>query len=377
MKSCKVVVIGGLHHNTLGVIRSLGENQLLTIDMDVLIVGENLPAKNMISVSRYVKKVHYVCSDADIVRWLLELSRDANIRTIICCSDGSAEVVMQNKVLLEKYYKIPSVKLNIEALMEKSTQDIIAEKCGLHTPDSQVYTSTEDINWEVFPCIIKPLKSATGAGKSDIHISNDKKTLQKAMLDIKAPKVQIQQYIIKKMEFQLIGCSLDAGEIIIIPGYTDLIRQPKNTNTGYLEYVPISELNVDMLAVQEFIKTIGYSGLFSVEFIRGVDGNDYFLEINMRNDGNAYCVQSAGVNLPLIWCYYQNFGELPNVPLSFSKSIKFIPDLNDLKVSLGQVGIITWIRDFLGADSHSVYNKRDLMPFVYELMRPLKNILHI
>ena len=40
-------------------------------------------------------------------------------------------------------------------------------------------------------------------------------------------------------------------------------------------------------------------------FVRDNEGNDYFLEINMRNDGNAYCVTSAGVNLPYIWCYYQ------------------------------------------------------------------------
>ena len=56
--------------------------------------------------------------------------------------------------------------------------------------------------------------------------------------------------------------------------------------------------------VEKFIREIGYKGLFSVEFIRDAVGNDYFLEINMRNDGNAYCVQCAGVNLPNIWYKY-------------------------------------------------------------------------
>ncbi len=48
--------------------------------------------------------------------------------------------------------------------------------------------------------------------------------------------MQIQEYIEKKMEFQLIGCSLEKGEKIIIPGFTQIIRQPDNTNTGYLRY---------------------------------------------------------------------------------------------------------------------------------------------
>ena len=53
------------------------------------------------------------------------------------------------------------------------------------------------------------------------------------------------------MEFQLIGCSLDGGETIIIPGYTRILRQPRNTNTGYLEYSPIEGLDYDSEAVHE------------------------------------------------------------------------------------------------------------------------------
>ena len=52
------------------------------------------------------------------------------------------------------------------------------------------------------------------------------------------------------MELQLIGCSLNAGEKIIIPGFTKLIRQPKNTNTGYLLYSPIDQLDFDREAVK-------------------------------------------------------------------------------------------------------------------------------
>lgn len=92
----------------------------------------------------------------------------------------------------------------------------------------------------------------------------------------------------------------------------------------------------------------------------------------MRNDGNAYCVKSAGVNLPFIWCYYSVFGQLPDLPLSFDKTIRFIPDFNDLKVALSQGHGMTWLSDFVKAGSHSIYNGRDIKPFLVELVQQVK-----
>lgn len=49
------VIIGGLHQNTLGVVRSLGETGQVSIK--VLLVGKGIKKNNIISKSRYVKKV--------------------------------------------------------------------------------------------------------------------------------------------------------------------------------------------------------------------------------------------------------------------------------------------------------------------------------
>lgn len=213
------------------------------------------------------------------------------------------------------------------------------------------------------------------AGKSDIYVINSKGELDEVLKTIQSDRIQIQRYIDKDIEFQLIGCSLDAGQTIIIPGFTNIIRQPKTTNTGYLLYSPIEQLQFDMESVEKFIRTIGYSGLFSVEFIRAEDGKDYFLEINMRNDGNAYCVESAGVNLPYIWTYYQTYGELPDVPLSFTEPIYFIPDFNDLKLAMKTIGPFKWLKQFRQAQSHSIYNKNDMNPFKFEFKRQIKRMI--
>ena len=50
----KVVVIGGLHHNTLGVIRALGEKGITSLNIDVILVEQNVNKKNFIAKSKYI-----------------------------------------------------------------------------------------------------------------------------------------------------------------------------------------------------------------------------------------------------------------------------------------------------------------------------------
>ena len=374
LNAISVAIVGGNHHNTLGVVRSLGEQGISKKNIQVLLVGDHIPPTNIISVSKYVLKENVACSESygDIILWLQTLAADGIKRVVICCSDGASEMVISHQESLSDSYYLPTTDVDICQLMKKDVQDSYAADCQLHIPKSIVIAPNEKYDWHCYPCISKPLKSIIGAGKDDICVASTEKELEKILGTIETPKVQIQEFIAKKIEFQLIGCSLNKGENIIIPGYTRILRQPKNTNTGYLAYAPIRELDYDAKAVQNFIKKIGYSGLFSIEFIRDKNGTDYFLEINMRNDGNAYCVKSAGVNLPFIWCYYSVFGQLPDLPLSFDKTIRFIPDFNDLKVALSQGHGMTWLSDFVKAESHSIYNGRDIKPFLVELVQQVK-----
>ncbi|MBR3099249.1 MAG: hypothetical protein IKH18_06730 [Clostridia bacterium] len=377
MVDINVVVVGSLHHNTLGVVRSLGEAGIQNSRICVLLVDKQHVKKNLVSESKYVdvNNVFFVSEYAEIVPWLQKHYDGEKRKVVICCSDGGAEAVVGCADELKDKYATPRTIIPIERLSEKSQQGLIAEKCGLYVPLSIVYQVDQPLNWDVFPCIIKPHKSATGAGKDDVRIFTSKDEMVKSLHSLGTNIIQIQQYIEKDIEFQLIGCSLDGGEKIIIPGFTKMIRQPKNTNTGYLLYSPIEHLDYNKDAVEKYIRTIGYSGLFSVEFIRGKDGKDYFLEINMRNDGNAYCVESAGINLPYIWAYYQTFNELPDIPITFKDPIYFIPDFKDLKIAFKQIGLYKWFKQFKQAQSHSIYNKQDMGPFKYEFWHLVKREL--
>jgi D-aspartate ligase len=378
MEEMRVAIVGGLHHNTLGVIRSLGENGISKKNISVLILAKTFPEKNIITQTRYLDRSMLRTTDSEegIIKWLLDLSKDRFHRTIICCSDAATEAVIENVDILKQYYFCPDTKLPIKQLMEKEFQGQLACECGLHVPEGMTISKNDFLEWDTFPCIIKPCKSTAGAGKADIIISKDKKELLNNIKHIKADTVQIQRFINKKMEFQLIGCSLDNGDTIIIPGFTTIIRQPPNTNTGYLLYSPINKLQIDLLPIKSFVKRIGYSGLFSIEFIRDETGKDYFLEINMRNDGNAYCVKTAGVNLPYIWCYYQTKGKLPDTPIDIKKEIHFIPDFIDYSLARHNIGTLKWIKEFMLSESHTLFNCRDMGPFSYELNKFVIGIIN-
>lgn len=371
----EVIVIGGLHHNTLGVIRSLGEDSEMQINIKVLLVGRINQEKNIISESKYINKqnIYYVECDTDIPEWLLNNEPTNEIQSVvICCSDGSAEQVISNYDRLKKWYHLPSVNFDITKLMSKITQDELASECGFFVPKWEVVKKGETTNWSIFPCITKPEKSVQGKGKGDIHIASSREELDAYLEEIEAEYVQIQEYLEKDFEYQLIGCSLNYGKHLIIPGYTKILRQPPNTNTGYLVLSPIENLNYNAEVVERFLSAIGYNGLFSLEFIRDKKGRDYFLEINLRNDGNAYCVQTAGVNLPIIWCKYAISGEVPTSKESISKSVFFIPDFIDMKPGIKKEGFFGWIYQFFTAKSHSLFNLRDMGPFIYELKRRIR-----
>lgn len=363
-----IIILGGNHHNTLGVVRAFGEKGL-SEHMKLIMVNDTT---DFVSKSKHIKKANYrlVYNEEDIETALNSFEYTEGKPVIICCGDGLSSYVDRHYDTLSKKFILPNANKKqgeITRLMNKEVQMHYAEEIGISVPESITISKDEvtTIGWNIFPCIVKPLDSIIG-GKADIHISKNKEELQNDILGSSCTKFQIQKYIDKDFEFQLIGCSLNGGERIIIPGFTKLIRQPKNTNTGYLRYYHYSKLDFDYTVAERFVKQIGYSGLFSLEFLRGKDRKDYFMEINMRNDGNAYCVTCFGINLPFIW-YKHSIGEEFSIPqIPSDHSVLFMPELNDVK-NIRSVGIFKWFKECFGADCHANFKSNDPMPFFYQL----------
>ena len=89
----KVIVIGGDHHNTLGVIRGLGERG---VKSELILVT---PSKmTFVNYSRYVSSCIRLEDDSKIVETLLTKYKNEQEKpVVICCSDSSSGVIDENR----------------------------------------------------------------------------------------------------------------------------------------------------------------------------------------------------------------------------------------------------------------------------------------
>lgn len=369
----EIIVLGGNHHNTLAVLRSLGEKG---IKSKLVIVSAD--PKPYVGYSKYIQELRVVQSDEDLSSAMYALHRTSEKAVVIACSDSISSYLDSNRNSLSKDFLLPGSEEEgkITRLMNKNNMRQVAIESCISVPNSWVvYPAKPEIELVTYPCIVKPLVSMKGS-KVDITICEKKSELEIYLKHCNCNELQIQEYIIKDIEYQLIGCSLNGGEEVIIPGASIILRQPKNTNTGFLRYVPIREFSYDSVPCIEFIRRTGYSGLFSLEFIRDKKGTDYFMEINFRNDGNSICVTASGMNLPYIW-YLSNSGQSIEKELSFDtmKEVLVMPEFQDIgNVIHRRISWSNWLKDVKNTDRFMEFSKHDQKPF---WMYIFKRLFHI
>lgn len=366
-KELNPIIIGGDHHNTLGVIRSLGERGVRS---DLILVSQS--KRTFVDYSKYVDAKEIITNDEDIVGCLLsKFVNKEGKPVIICCSDSSSGQIDEHYDKLEGYFLLPGGggKGVITPLMNKRLMAKLAVETGLTIPQSYYVEDARREDDIQLPCIFKPIESRKGK-KTDIEIIRTKEDLRRLLSQGNCANFQIQEFIEKEIEYQLIGCS--TKDDVIIPGVSIILRPCKGSNTSYLHYEPLGEGFCDIEKCKDFVKKTGYKGLFSMEFLRDKDGIDYFMEINFRNDGNAICVTAAGISLPYVW-YLACLGE--NYDKEAKKSIipvYVMPDMAELKLLMtGQISILQYIRDFKKTNRFMEYDKNDKRPFLALLKKQL------
>lgn len=365
MKKVEIIVIGGCHHNMLGVIRSLGEKGLLCN-----VVIETSDKHPYIAKSKYIKKM-WMASNSQQVLDILRNESSFFIEkpVVIACSDNLSSLLDLHYNELSKYYSLPGSEEQgrITHLMDKEVMSQLALEIGFNVPESKAINTTrvDSISFEM-PWIIKPLISKDGY-KSDIKRIHSQQEWADYIMHHHS-MVQVQKLIDKDFEYQLIGLSLDKGNEVIIPGISYVIRPQATTNTGFLRYEPLCDSYLDLLALcKRFLKRTCYSGLFSMEFVRGKNGVDYFMEINFRNDGNAICVTASGLNLPYIWYLYNsNESYQQEIERCLIRPVYVMPEFADISLlSHGHLKLLKWLKDIHRTDRFMEFDKHDMAPFFF------------
>lgn len=371
----EAIVLGANHHNTYGIIRALH-----AIGVKPTVICPPPVNGCCYKNSRYVKELVEI-PESEVLSWLLDYGQKAESKAVVfVSSDSFSSLIDGNSDRLKPYFVVPcsDKQGKLTELMDKQRMSDLAVECGLSVPPNSRVIETAELAREEetlkFPCIVKPYKSIEG-DKSDIFICRDVSDYRELAEKIKCPAVQIQDFIDKQLEYQLIGLSLEGGETVIIPGVTRLIwASSESSNTGIVEIDGFDKYDdIPLDRVCSFIRATGYSGSFSVEFLRDKGGRDYFMEINFRNDGNAIVATAANVNLPAMWWEHATGGSVrkPNGK-KFRKAVA-IPFWSMLTVARRQGRLAELVKYILKGDVLMDVTLADMRPFLNSVKERICN----
>lgn len=244
----------------------------------------------------------------------------------------------------------------VSCLMDKKRQTEIAIDSGLPVIKSQ-YSNAPDFCFSQveYPCMVKPQNSTEGT-KGDMRVCENEAELKEALSSTDETKnFIVQKYIKNEADRLFLGVFFLRVRCGVKPGvsargeYTHAI-----ISTDIEGYLP------EMSKVRKFVQKLNYQGPFSVEFGHE-KGQNYFFEINLRNDGTSHYPLNAGVNIAEAY--------INDYPPALKRMTEYemIDEVGDLRRVLGrELSLSGWLCSFRKAGSYRFYRKGD-----YGLLLPL------
>lgn len=370
----KVYILGGNHSNTYGLICSF---RIAGIFPHVIVLSET--GSSWIIKSLFVKKYWVVKTKEEILRILAEEGRlNINKSVILATSDSLAVFLDENYQNLDDAYILSGCKYRGEMhrWVNKISQYKLASKYQIPYAQTWIIENKlipQDIT---YPCLTKPVDSIIG-GKNDQVLCNTEYDLKEYLYKHSFEEIIVQRYINKKCEVQLLGCSLDSGSLIIIPGMTYKPLTSKAGSAYYLEYNDILDDFPYLNNCRKILSELGYTGLFSIEFLVDEQSKYYFLEINLRNDGNGLITTLAGSNLSYLYYmhvlgYEINYEDFKVVKkYSMMRGDSFLIYLLKNKGK----GFLLFVKLLLKTNSFFVFNIKDPLPFLFFIWGIIENKL--
>ena len=363
----KAVIIGKDHHNALGVIESLGWKGIRPYI--VILSPRN---KSYLGHSKYVESGWTCATEDELVEILLENFHDTESKAVAyACDDESAVMLDKNHEALDPFFYLLTTRPagSLSEWTQKDRMSAIAAEVGLDVPKTWISKGNqipEDIQ---FPIITKAHSSVEG-GKDNIHVCRDRNSLEKVLLEGHSETMVLQQFIDKEYEFQLMGCSLNEGQTVLIPGRTHIDRPNGMDNTFFLQFDKCEKaLDGIIEKATAFVKRTKFTGPFSIEFLKDKDGTSYFTEMNFRNDGNTICVTKSGTNIHYILYLFLTGGDyLKEIEQSKVERVYLVPEIYYFTCLLNhEFGFKEWFKNMRKANCYTTWFKSDPFPFFYFL----------
>ena len=376
----KVILIGGNHHNGLGLARSFGVNGIKPYGV---IVGEGAE-HGFVRKSKYWAKTWAIKSDDEIVEFLLNAFQNEKEKPVVIpYSDGAAEEIDLNLDRLKEHFLLPSIggqQGKIAELMDKQKQVEFAQTYGIPMAKSCV-VDLNDIRLPedmIYPCIVKPVVSAEGE-KSDIR-KCDTETQTVAYLQELREKgyhrFLVQEYLIYDTEYLMVGsisgqnqCWFNSKKIRVWPVV--------GGSSSCLQVTSENNVQEFFDEVRNAFGQVGYDGIFDVEALR-VGEKISLNEINWRNSGTIYSVFGSKVYYPVNWYYWKTENQSPEnfIRTCLDDTVYTMDESLDLRhVACGNITLRQWLNDKKKARAFAIWDATDLKPTMVQYFHLLKELI--
>lgn len=370
----KVFIIGGDHHNGLGLARIFGLNG---IKVHAIVISEK--KRSWMASSKYVASKAIFKTEKEAFDYLLKnFSNETDKPFIIPYSDGAAMELDLRLNQFKDIFYVPSIngeQGRIAALMNKDAQYKWACEHGIKMAQSAVIDCffddclkniCEKFN---FPCILKPNNSANGS-KLDIVVCDNYASLKTAVEKYKSNGYRfaiVQEYLSIDYEIDVLG-GIANGRISSIFPHKIIRRWPKGTGTSSFTQVLVDENSIfNSKKILSNLVEDGFNGLYDMELFKV--GNEYYLnEINFRNSGSCFRTIKQKFYYAYKWFCETVKCESPECTVPQDDCFSMTEYTDFRHVLKGNVSFKHWISDFLRCRNFSILNLRDFLPILYKIL---------
>lgn len=375
VRASRHIIFGPSNPNMLGVIRSLGRENVYPI----VVTYFNDRIRAAFVASKHIKELHICksreeCLDLIIARFCAADEKAFLHVTVDTCMRLCSEHYEQLKDFFHVFHTAPPARL--EHFMDKAKLCELANECGLTAPRCEIVSRGEFPKTLSYPIYVKCL-NPFGAWKEDMEICRTPEDLREAYNHLASDQWLMQDYIDKQTEVSLQGISVNGGEQVYMP-YKKAYARLRAKDFGTFMYYEANDLPAQLLdSVKRAIQTIRFSGCFEVEFLQDKHGKLFFLEINWRYSASNQGMTCGGVNLPMEWALAEITGGVDEAGLSPRPDRYFV--MNDiLEFSMllhGKLSVRDWMRDFWKADCHYLWDRKDIKPTLMYAYLSIKQLV--
>jgi predicted ATP-grasp superfamily ATP-dependent carboligase len=358
----KAIIITDDHYNGLGVVRSLGEESVYNIL--VILSTEN----TFIEKSKYVREVYKIEPDEnELLLTINEIVNNEDEYYLFPLSDYSASILDKNYNKFSKNVITPNIAGEMDKYLDKNYIKKIALKNGLYVPRSIVVESNSISisEWDIFPSILKPVKSIEGKKIDIVKVDNYESLIENINIYKKKgySRILIEEFVAGENEhmIEVMGyCKKDKRPVIC--GVIKKIREYpiQNGSTSYAKIVDNHE-GLNLTYLTNFLKDISYFGLFDVEF-KYANGIAYFIECNFRNGAPGYAFTYNSRNIPFLWL--SNNDGTTFRTMSYKNRYFMCEQYDIINMIKGHVSFMEWIKAFIKSKK-IFFDLRDWKPNLF------------